>query len=668
MLFAEDFVQYIPHFVQEENVWQTQISLTNPSAENMSITIQSYSSDGLAAESNIIQLNAFASFHGSIDELIPAMSISNGSLSLNSSPNKVNGIVRFVYIPNGGTTTLILNNQTSLYSIMPRLESQGIWSSGFAIFNPNDVSSNISLYLLNPEGNVLETHQVQLQAHEKLVSMLGDIFTGDLPDVTSLMVKSDQEICGFALSFGNNIQQIVAVSLEPIDPVDILEEDKILSSTFRIDIKSIDAVLDFSPDQQKVNGVASLDFSMRPGQQKPLFHFGLSSFTDQAGKIYNHQILSATLDGQSLDINTELLQILISGSAQNVWEIQRTINDNLVHTLEITYEFIAKQGHDWVFSGTPSSGWLYSDVNDIIGEGNEIFWPTINSPEELIDHHITLRVNSDATYKCIGSGLVTSSPNKKDIQEWELSFNQAISSYTLMFILAPDADVKTVDTVVDGNNIHLMTFNTGPNLNSAVSVLEGWLPQLRQDLGPFPMPDGFSGFITAGGGGMEYYGGSITSISALEHEVFHMYFACSVVAKTFRDSWFDEAITMWYGRIASATNSTIADDFQSGMVSNRDIIQPGFDTRAYSFGARMFENLKIKLGGNDELISVLSQIHQKHLFFPFSSMDMVDYFHRYGQLDIESLFMSWLFSGGKKQTDPQMLYWHNYYHKVEMHP
>ena len=60
------------------------------------------------------------------------------------------------------------------------------------------------------------------------------------------------------------------------------------------------------------------------------------------------------------------------------------------------------------------------------------------------------------------------------------------------------------------------------------------------------MPRGLSVVLTQGGGGMEYYGATITSLRALRHEVFHMYYGCSTVATTYRDSWWDEAINMWY--------------------------------------------------------------------------------------------------------------------------
>lgn len=56
-------------------------------------------------------------------------------------------------------------------------------------------------------------------------------------------------------------------------------------------------------------------------------------------------------------------------------------------------------------------------------------------------------------------------------------------------------------------------------------------------------PSGFD----IGSWGMEYFGGTISGLGPLLHEVFHMYFGCSLVANTYRDSWWDEAINMWYG-------------------------------------------------------------------------------------------------------------------------
>jgi MFS family permease len=68
----------------------------------------------------------------------------------------------------------------------------------------------------------------------------------------------------------------------------------------------------------------------------------------------------------------------------------------------------------------------------------------------------------------------------------------------------------------------------GVSADGAFATLQPWLADLQTSLGPFPMPRGLSVVLTQSGGGTEYYGATTASLRALRHEVFHMYFACSI--------------------------------------------------------------------------------------------------------------------------------------------
>jgi len=115
-----------------------------------------------------------------------------------------------------------------------------------------------------------------------------------------------------------------------------------------------------------------------------------------------------------------------------------------------------------------------------------------------------------------------------------------------MFVLLPAADTEYREWSIDGVAVRALAY-PAVNLTEAKARLESWLPELRRRFGPFPTLHGLSLFLyNDAGGGMEYYGGTITSLSALRHEVVHSYFGCSVVARTYPDSWYDEAVTSWF--------------------------------------------------------------------------------------------------------------------------
>jgi hypothetical protein len=285
-----------------------------------------------------------------------------------------------------------------------------------------------------------------------------------------------------------------------------------------------------------------------------------------------------------------------------------------------------------------------TQVNDIQGIGNEEIFPTINSPRELIHHLITLQVDGSVPYRCIGSGLVQKTDNSA-VQEWTLDSERQVASYTIMFALAPAADTFFEERSIDGIPVRIVAFAGGASISAAFAELDSWLPQLQAEIAPLPMPRGLSIFLTNSGGGMEYFGGTITSLTALSHEVFHMYFACSTIAVTYRDSWLDEAITSWYDRSYPAYLIPINEGYQSNMVSGRSPIAVGFDSRAYYQGSQIMETLTQRLGGRAAMTRFLSQVHRDHLWSPFSTMDLAGYFYDYSGIDVRADFRNWFYRG-----------------------
>jgi aminopeptidase N len=409
-------------------------------------------------------------------------------------------------------------------------------------------------------------------------------------------------------------------------------EDELLNSTFRIDIQRISVTYEYYPNGAFVNCTAVVEFFMRPGQTRPLIHL------DPA--IRDNQIVSrVNLNGEELDFQDEsdVRVISFDGTNQQAIEFQRSMPDDPLNlnTLVIHYGL--------------SLSALYprfsSEVSDLEGRGNEERFPCINAPHELAEHVITFRVYSQTPYRCIGSGLVVEQETVSGAQEWVLWTEQEVASYSVMFALMPEADTRYREQVIDGVDVRLMAFNGGASIDEAVRILETWLPDLRNNLGPFPMPRGFSVFLVSRGGGMEYYGGTISTLNALDHELIHMYFGCSTVNKTYRDSWLDEAIDKWYENTAFSTYSPIAEGYSSNMVSGRSPIAIGFDRRAYQAGSRIIEAVARELGGRQQMMGFLSYLHQNYSFQPFTTMEFLVYLLEYGGVEMTGRFLGWLYQG-----------------------
>ncbi len=439
---------------------------------------------------------------------------------------------------------------------------------------------------------------------------------------------------------------IVQEQIVPPDPVD---ENNLMNNVFRIDILDMDVKLNYQPDEDLITGESVIKFKMRSGQTIPLVHF------DKAGKDTMEKIV---LNGEELifDDPSDVNIISFPETTQEGIELLRECGNEKENVLKIRFKI--------KYSDSFKS--FYAKVNDISGEGNETVFPTINCPSDLSRHRITFSVTSNRPYSFIGSGKVTVNENNGN-REWILDTEREVASYTVMWMLIPSEDVDLEERIVDGIDVRIMAYKDGVSIDTAFDILKSWLPELRVNIGTFPMKRGLDVFLTQRGGGMEYFGATTTSLSALEHEVFHMYFGCSVVAKTYRDSWWDEAINMWYEYSASGSSYPIAPSFSSNIVGGRTPVSVGFDDRAYNEGAMIIESVASEMGGRESFIGFLSHEYANYTFAPFNTFELVDHIFNYSGIDFKERFIKWLYNGTRKYYSLSGPSGRDY-HKVDMMP
>lgn len=426
------------------------------------------------------------------------------------------------------------------------------------------------------------------------------------------------------------------------------DEDKMIDNAFRIDIQNIDVTFDVDSSTDSVYGKAKMTFYMRHGYEKPVFHFTPLTSGWSVDEI--------KLNGEILDssLSSDLKIVTFTGSTQKAVEIQRNLAENQLYTLEINYP--ANYAMDFY-----KKIWTWTNVNDIQGVGNEYYFPTINFPNELAKHKITFNVHGGG-YSFISSGK-TSYNTIDDGQQFVIEPGRDVASYTIMFVLIPSDDVIASAKTINGVNVKVMTYKGGSSITAAFNSLEWWLPQLENDLGEFPMPEGLSIFLTSSGGGMEYYGATITSLSALNHEVFHMYYGCSTINKTYRDSWLDEAINEWY----ELHSTPISDTYTSNIVSGRTPIGVGFDTRAYRQGANIMGAVAEELGGVTEMVEFLNYLHNNYFFRPYTTLEFVENIKLFGNVNMYDKFIQWVYNN-EPQSKLKVQAEIDSRHKVDMTP
>ncbi len=440
-----------------------------------------------------------------------------------------------------------------------------------------------------------------------------------------------------------NVVEKPEISIEPID------ENKLMDRVLRIDIQEMDVELEYDPTNDLISGNSIIKFRMRSGQVKPLIHFDLAD---------NGVINSIILNGEELNHNnsSDVKTVKFTETTQEGMEFLRDCSGIEINTLKINY----------TFEHTDNYKSFFSNVNDIRGEGNEMVFPTINCPSDLSKHRIAFSVKSDRPYSFMGSGKVKDKSNKK-IQKWLLDSERDVASYTIMWMLIPTEDVVSEEKVIDGVKIRVMAYKNGASIESAFKKLKSWIPELRANIGEFPMKRGLNVFLTERGGGMEYFGATITSLYALKHEVFHMYYGCSVIAKTYRDSWWDESINMWYGYRDLNSVTPVDNNFSSNIVSGRTPVSVGFDRRAYNEGAKIIESIASEIGGKDSFVAFLKHVSANHTFAPFNTFELIKYVYDFSGIDFKERIVKWLYNGTRTYFSPQGLSVNNY-HKVDMTP
>jgi hypothetical protein len=424
-------------------------------------------------------------------------------------------------------------------------------------------------------------------------------------------------------------------------------EQGLLDAVFRIDAERVEVVFDLYPADRLVQAWAAITFRMRPGQSRPIVHFEPARSPSR---------VALRLDGQDLDPAraSDVRLLSYQGSGQTSLEVQRDVTAGGSHRLEASYPLAL----------TDTGGRFFTDVNDIEGRGNETLFPTLNTPHELAHHVLVFRVHAAEPYLAVGSGLLAPRSGG-DVQEWVLDTEREVASYTVMFHLAPARNHAVSERRIRGVDVGVLAPTGGVTAEEAFAILDPWLAELQGALGPYPMRHGLAVVLTQSGGGMEYYGATTTSLRALRREVFHMYYGCSAVAETYRDSWWDEAIDMWYELSADRAYAPIADTFRSDIVSGRSAVAVGFDRRAYDEGARIMQAVATELGGRDRMVRFLRDLHAPRSFDPFTTWDLADEIQAWSGASLHDRFRLWLYQSPAGQaTVPARSAW-EWLHQVD---
>ena len=186
---------YYPHIASNAS-WWTGIVAYNPSVSDTTITITPYSEEGTSLTPQSLTISGKGKYIGTVVGL--DLPVDTAWLQIEAT-SPVTGFELFAS-QNGnrmaGYTGVGISAKEGAFA---KLEKDG-WT-GIAFVNTESGPAAVTLTAYDDSGSVIATKGIDLDAHEKVVSVAETIFTGDdISDATYITYASDREVVGFQLN------------------------------------------------------------------------------------------------------------------------------------------------------------------------------------------------------------------------------------------------------------------------------------------------------------------------------------------------------------------------------------------------------------------------------------------------------------------------------------
>ena len=124
-----------------------------------------------------------------------------------------------------------------------------------------------------------------------------------------------------------------------------------------------------------------------------------------------------------------------------------------------------------------------------------------------------------------------------------------VQAHAPLWVLSPEASAhvtERVATLAEGPVTVTVLGLEPDDLEEAATRAVDALTAFDTTYGPYAHGDRYLVWLREGrGSSMEYAGGTVTALSAIEHEIHHAWFARGASPASDADAWLDEAVTSW---------------------------------------------------------------------------------------------------------------------------
>ncbi len=210
-LTIKGIISYLAHYDIRDGLWDSRLTVSCGGDIGEKIKLAVYDNDGTFYGEKEITLPSFGGFSKMVPDIFDFSIPTKGFIEIESKTENVKGIVTFKYLPTGGETSLPLTYQTSKRLIFPLIENTDGKSTGIAIINTSERDNNITFELYDYYGFLKATRTMTLSGKQKYVDMLENLFGSSLISRGVIKVSAEKEITGFALTFTEGNQDIIAI-------------------------------------------------------------------------------------------------------------------------------------------------------------------------------------------------------------------------------------------------------------------------------------------------------------------------------------------------------------------------------------------------------------------------------------------------------------------------
>jgi hypothetical protein len=305
------------------------------------------------------------------------------------------------------------------------------------------------------------------------------------------------------------------------------------------------------------------------------------------------------------------------------------------HTLEIISPI--NSGINFTNEGVSSAFW-FNDLDD-----RSFLEAYLPANLEFDQYPITFNLDFQTLtkQKIYTNGFVT----QIDDSKFKVLFPKTYTSSSLYFHTAPIGrypEKRFNFQSMNGKNIPVTAYASSSmtNLETVKKNTLANMEKLESMYGPF-LHDTLTVFI-AGSGGMEYAGATMTSMSALNHELTHSYFARGgLMPANGNAGWLDEAITSWSDE--GTTSRPNIGGVYSNMAGNSQYRRYTHGD-AYTYGKSFMAHLNYKFQNKGGLNSFLNQLILTDSFVPMTTEEFIKKISGFYSEDLTELFKKHTYS------------------------